>query len=144
MFPKFNSFSDFFWWIVGWLIVIAVLVWFIEFSSLFLRPELPSEILRKLLQSFFSSLSPFHNTALPPLCGVCRILPFSPKVYFSLFFLPYLFFFGKLRAWFLRYVILLFIFALFLPQPRTLPKLADEKAKLLSVAEASYFIVFIL
>ncbi len=49
MFPKFNSFSDFFWWIVGWLIVIAVLVWFIEFSSLFLRPELPSEILRKLL-----------------------------------------------------------------------------------------------
>ena len=49
MFPKFNSFFDFFWWIVGWLIVIAVLVWFVEFSSLFLHLDLPSETLRKML-----------------------------------------------------------------------------------------------
>ena len=49
MFPKFNSFSNFFWWIVGWLIVIAVLVWFVEFSSLFLHLDLPSETLRKML-----------------------------------------------------------------------------------------------
>lgn len=49
MFPKFNSFSDFFWWVVGWLIVVAVVFWFIEFSLTFLHIELPSETLRKFL-----------------------------------------------------------------------------------------------